>query len=58
MKVVSFDHNVKGVKLNVDVIGAFYPLLLMGLFSFFLFWLLLRAVRAIERISDNQNTSE
>ena len=36
----------------MDFIGAFYPLLLMALFSIFSFWLLLRAVHALERIAD------
>ena len=36
----------------MDFVGAFYPLLLMALFYIFPVWLLLRAVRAIEKIAD------
>lgn len=53
------------VKNNMDFIGAFFPLLLIALLYILSFWLLLRAVRAIERIAakiakivDNENTRE
>ena len=49
----------------MDFIGAFFPLLLIALLYILSFWLLLRAVRAIERIAakiakivDNENTRE
>ena len=49
----------------MDFIGAFFPLLLIALFYILSFWLLLRAVRAIERVAskiakivDNENTRE
>ena len=49
----------------MDLVGAFYPLLLIAAFYIFAFWLLFRVVRAMERIAakiekivDNQNTRE
>ena len=36
----------------MDVVNAFFPLLLMAPFYILPLWLLLRAVRAIERIAD------
>lgn len=49
----------------MDFIGAFFPLLLMAPLYILSIWLLLRAVRAIERIADrieqipdNENTRE
>ena len=36
----------------MDFIGAFFPLLLMVVFYILAIWLLLRAVRALEKIAD------
>ena len=49
----------------MDFVSAFFPLLLIEPFYIYSFWLIFRAVRAIERIADkiekivdNQNTRE
>ena len=41
------------VKLNMDFFSAFFPILLMAPLYILPFWLLLRAVRALEKIANS-----